>query len=635
MGVKRPWLTWLLLAGLVAVYAGARVFAGMEYLRIGLIVAGVASVGAAKAMRATYWRKASDDARSMEMVLLLCYAGAALALAGFLPATGFGVDLLGLEFEDSWSEQRFQRFFLTASSVLLVCSLLPALGAQWALAKGGHAGVLRVDALRVRQTAAGGLSVALAAVALTLIGYVAATFDRAADFSYNRTAMPGSSVREIVLSMDEPLRVALFFPDVHPIKDEVLVYVNELARITGRVVIEEYDRFHNPAGAEEYEARGDGMVYFRKGDAYERIVLGMDMGQARPQLRVLDSIVQGRLLLLNREHRTVYLTTGHGELNDPLAGEYPGSGPVPDPGEFGPGLPPLQGLRQFLGLLNYDVRDLGVGNGLAEAVPDDAAMLMILGPRRPFLEAEIDAVRDYLDRGGSLVLALETGTEFTMAGLRDHLGVDFDPAVVLDDQEGMSSDPRVLMTSRFSMHPAVTTPSRQSSGQSVLMAGTGSFTQAEDVAGVRTEAIVESPLSSYADLNGNLAFDDDTEEQRNHFLAIAVERTDGAGAAGAEDERGMRALLYGDAEIFSDQWFGRGLNDVLIRDGLFWLHREEDLAGEVISEEDVPVLHTRAENVLWFYAVIFGAPAVVLGLGLTIIYARRRQGRGAAEAGGS
>ncbi|MYG81558.1 MAG: hypothetical protein F4187_07240 [Gemmatimonadetes bacterium] len=635
MGVKRPWLTWLLLAGLVAVYAGARVFAGMEYLRIGLIVAGVAAVGAAKAMRAAYWRKASDDARSMETILFLCYAGAALALAGFLTACGLGVVLLGLEFEDSWSEQRFQRFFLTASSVLLVCSLLPALGAQWALAKGGHAGVLRVDALRVRQTAAGGLSVALAAVALTLIGYVAATFDRAADFTYNRTAMPGSSVREIVLSMDEPLRVALFFPDVHPIKDEVLVYVNELARITGRVVIEEYDRFHDPAGAEEYEARGDGMVYFRKGDAYERIVLGMDMEQARPQLRVLDSIVQGRLLLLNRERRTVYLTTGHGELNDPLAGEYPGSGPVPDPGEFGPGLLPLQGRRQFLGLLNYDIRDLGVGNGLAEAVPDDAAMLMILGPRRPFLEAEIDAVRDYLDRGGSLVLALETGTEFTMAGLRDHLGVDFDPAMVLDDQQGMSNDPRVLMTSRFSMHPAVTTPSRESIGQSVMMAGTGSFTQAEDVPGVQTEAIVESPLSSYADLNGNLAFDDDTEEQRNHFLAIAVERTDGAGAAGAEDERGMRALLYGDAEIFSDQWIGAGLNTVLIGDGLFWLHREENLAGEVISEEDVPVLHTRAENVLWFYTVIFGAPAVVLGLGLTIIYARRRQGRGAAEAEGS
>ena len=447
--------------------------------------------------------------------------------------------------------------------------------------------------------------------------------------------MPGSSVREIVLSMDEPLRVALFFPDVHPIKDEVLVYVNELARITGRVVIEEYDRFHDPAGAEDYEARGDGMVYFRKGDAYERIVLGMDMEQARPQLRVLDSIVQGETPAA--EPRAPHRLSDHGTRRTQRSAGWRVSRERSGAGSrrVRPGLLPLQGLRQFLGLLNYDIRDLGVGNGLAQAVPDDAAMLMILGPRRPFLEAEIDAVRDYLDRGGSLVLALETGTEFTMAGLRDHLGVDFDPAMVLDDQQGMSNDPRVLMTSRFSMHPAVTTPSRESIGHSVMMAGTGSFTQAEDVPGVRTEAIVESPLSSYADLNGNLAFDDDTEEQRNHFLAIAVERTDGAGAAGAEDERGMRALLYGDAEIFSDQWIGAGLNTVLIGDGLFWLHREENLAGEVISEEDVPVLHTRAENVLWFYTVIFGAPAVVLGLGLTIIYARRRQGRGAAEAEGS
>ena len=623
MGVKRPWLTWVLLAGLASVLAGARVFAGVEYLRVGLIAAGVAAVGAAKAIRFVDWRRASGEARSMELVLALCYAGAAAALVGFLPATQFGVDLLGLEFDGGWGERRFKQFFLVASSILLTCSLVPMLGAQWALAKGGRAGVLRVDALRVRQTAAGGLSVALAAIALIFIGYVAAAFDRSADFSYMKTASPGQSVREIVLSMDEPLRVALFFPDVHPIKDEVLVYLNELARITGRVVIEEYDRFRDPVVAEELHARSDGLVYFRKGETYEQIVLGTDLEAASPQLRVLDSIVQARLLMLNRERRTAYLTTGHGELNDPLAGEYPGSGPVPDPGPFGEGMPPLQELRSLLGFMNYDAHDIGAAEGLASAIPDDADLLMILGPRRPFLDAEISAVRDYLDRGGALMMALETGTEFTMDGLRDHLGVDYDPAMILDDQQGLELDRRVLMANHFSTHPAVTTASRQI-GRGVLMVGPGSFSPIEDVQGITTDAIVQSPLSSYADQNGNFSFDDDVEERRNHFLAIAVERTGGGDAAGALAGAGMRALVYADAEIFSDEWLGALLNPFVIGDGIFWLQREEAFAGEVVSEEDVPVLHTRAENVLWFYAIIFGAPAAVLGLGLAMIYTRRR-----------
>lgn len=633
MGVKRPWLTWVLLAGLASVLAGARVFAGIEFLRAGLIAAGVAAVGAAKAIRFVSWRKASGEARSMEMVLALCYAGAAVAVVGFLPATRFGVDLLGLEFDGDLGGRRFQQFFLVASSILLTCSLLPMFGAHWALAKGGRAGVLRVDALRVRQTAGGGLSVALAAVALILIGYVAATFDRSADFSYNKTASPGQSVREIVLSMDEPLRVALFFPDVHPIKDEVLVYMNELARITGRVVIVEYDRFRDPVAAREYHARSDGLVYFGEGDRYEQIVLGTDLEAARPQLRVLDSIVQARLLMLNRERRIAYLTTGHGELNDPLAGEYPGSGPVPNPGPFGEGMPPLQDLRSLLGLLNYDAHDIGAAEGLASAIPDDADLLMILGPRRPFLDAEISAVRDYLDRGGALIMALETGTEFTLEGLRDHLGVDYDPAMILDDQQSLPSDRRVLLAKQFSTHPAVTTPSRQSVGNEVLMVGPGSFMPIEDAEGVTTEAIIESPLSSYADRNGNFSFDDDAEEQRNHFLAIAVERPAAGDPAGAEAGAGMRALVYADAEFLSDEWLIAGLNAVMLGDGIFWLQRDEAFIGEVVSEEDVPVLHTRAENFFWFYTIIFGAPAVVLGLGLAMIHARRR-GRETAKAEG-
>lgn len=638
MGVKRPWLTWVLLGGLVAVFAGARVFEGIAELRIGLIVAGVVAVLAAMALRILSRLKAQGQARAMETILALCYGGCALALAGYLPATDFGVNLLGVEFEGTREEYRFQLFFLTASTILLIFALLPALGAQWALAKGGRAGVLHVDALRVRQTAASGLSVALAGATLMFIGYMASTFDRTADFSFFKTATPGESVREIVLSMDGPLRAALFFPQVHPVKDEVLVYLNELARVTGKVVIEEYDRFNDPAGAEEYGVRGDGILYLRKGEAQERIFFGMDLEEARPGLRVLDSRVQSMLLQLNRERSVVYLTTGHGELNDPLAAaETSGGIPVPDPGQFGEGLPPLQALRGMLGELNHDVSDIGIGEGLGEAIPDDAAMLMILGPRTRFLDAEIAAVRDYLDRGGSLLLALESGSEFDMSGLRDHLAVDYEPAMVIDNQYHLnltrtSADRRMLLTNRFSTHPAVTTASRESAGNGVLMIGSGSFMAAEDVPGVTTEAIVESPISSYADLNGNFDLDDDDEVARNYFLAVAAERADSP-AGGDEAQPGMRALVYGDAEIFTDQYLGPlTLNRSMIRDGVLWLYREEAFAGEVVSEEDIPVLHTRSENVLWFYGIILGAPAAVLGLGLTMVYRHRRRGR---EAEGS
>ena len=639
MGVKRSWLTWVLVAGLIAVFAGVRIFGGVPVLDTVLVVAGVAAVGAAKALRAISWRAAPKDARGMETVFLLGYAGCALALVGFAPATEFGVNLLGLEFEATRPELRFKRFFLVTSSILLVCSLLPVLAAQWALSKGGSAGAARVDTLRVRRTAGGALSASLLALSLIFIGYMTTEFNRSADFSYNKTATPGESTRQIVLNMDGPLRAALFYPEVNEVKDELLVYLNELARTTGKVVIEEYDRFVDLDAAREWQAGGQGSLYLGRGaDARESIYLGMDIDEARGTLRVLDSQIHEKLLQLSRERRAVYLTTGHGEMNDPLALDDPGAGPRTDPGEFfGPQLP-LQALRTVLGVLNYQVFDIGIVDGLGDAIPDDAAMLMILGPQRPFHEAELDAVRRYLDDGGSLLLALEAGSEFTLDGLRDHLPFDFEPAMTLHDERHLRSqnpspaDRRLVVTHRFTTHPAVRTIGRETRG--VHFVGPGSFRWRDDIPGVTTEAIIESSLDSYADRNRNFAFDEETEERGSYVLGVAVELQEPAGAAGAEDEEsGMRVLALGDAEIFSDQllitWTP---NQYLVMDAVRWLDQEEAFAGDIVSEEDVPVLHTREENVVWFYAIIYGAPAALLALGLGMIYARRRQGVGEPKA---
>jgi hypothetical protein len=44
----------------------------------------------------------------------------------------------------------------------------------------------------------------------------------------------------------------------------------------------------------------------------------------------------------------------------------------------------------------------------------------------------------------------------------------------------------------------------------------------------------------------------------------------------------------------------------------------------VTSEEDVPIQHTREQDVLWFWATVLLAPALVLGVGF---FVTRRRGR--------
>ena len=639
--MKRSWLTWLQLAGLVAVFAGVRIFDAIVWLRLPLIVAGGLVVALVAVLRFTAWRGGEGDRRTIDAVFAFGAMGCVIAVLGFVPGSDDGLEFLGLDFEGIRERLRFKRFFQMASPILLACSLLPVLAAEWALARGGSAGALRVDARRVRETAGNALSLALGGAALVLIGYVTSTLNRTADFSYFKTASPGESVREIVRNMDGTLEAAVFFPEVNAVKDEVLNYLRELARATGNVVVEEYDRYADPEAAAAYEVRNDGVVVLRVDGRSERLSFQLLLSEARGRLRILDSHVQQMLLQLTRERRFAYLTTGHGELNDPLASEEEPEQPdITEswrPGQesrFDEG-PPLGALRELLEFLNYEVRDIGVRRGLGDRVPDDAAMVMIIGPQRAFLEAERNSIREYLDRGGSLLVALEPDSDFRLEEFRDRLGVDHDPAMTLNDDRhlrvtGGVSDRRNIVTNRFSAHASVTSASRRGVTQGIALFGPGRISVADDVEGLRTSLIVSTDPASYQDRNGNFRFDEGAEVKESFGVAAAIERE--AAAEPAEDaERAdvsdMRALVYGDAEIFSDEVLvASQLNAFLVADGIRWLGREELFSGEVVSEEDVPILHTRSENVVWFYAIIFAAPALVLALGMAALYGRRAKG---------
>ena len=667
MGVTRLWTTWLLFGGLVAAFAGARVFDGTPAVRLPLILAGAAAALAAVVLRVAAWRRAAaadpDDVsagtRATEAVFALCSIGCVLALAGFLPGTQDGIEWLGLELGGAREERRVRRFFLAASSILMACSALPALAAHWAAKKGGAQGrsaqaALHVDALRIRETASNALSLALAGSALMLLGYVAAERNQTLDFSYFKTATPGDATLEIVRSLDGPLQVALFFPPLNPVGEQVRTYVQALAAAADNVAVEEHDRFADPAAAADWNARTDGQIFFRVGDRTEQIALSVEIDDARGRLRVLDGLVQQALLLLARGRRVAYLTTGHGEMNDPLAQDSlaPRNEPrepwMPRDAPPGPREPPLPVLRRMLELLNYDARDLGAREGLGDQIPDDAAFVMVLGPQRPFFDSEADAIREYLDRGGSLLVALESGSEFRIGDFRQRLGVEHDPATVVDDQNhmretGAPADRRLIVANRFSTHPSVTTASRQGRGGGVLMLGAEALSPAEDVEGLRHSLVVRSMRSSFADRNGDFRFDEGDETRESLGVAIAVEAdlpadpsADSAAPDSASDATpapaapapGMRALVYGDAEIFADRVLvSLQLNAALVADGIRWLGREEAFSGQVVSEEDVPIVHTRTEDVAWFYAIIFGAPSLVLAGGAIAIYGRRARRR--------
>jgi hypothetical protein len=85
-----------------------------------------------------------------------------------------------------------------------------------------------------------------------------------------------------------------------------------------------------------------------------------------------------------------------------------------------------------------------------------------------------------------------------------------------------------------------------------------------------------------------------------------------------------RAFVIGDSDVFSD---------LLIRNraNASWpsmpslAARRTRGGGPVNNEEDVPVRHTRKQDVFWFYASVFLAPALVLFAGWVATRKRRKR----------
>lgn len=629
LALGRGWPTWALCGGLLALFLGERVVGHLPRARLVLSGLGALAVLGAAGARAALFARSTGARRRVERLLLLGAVGCLVALAFYLAGSADGIRWLGLKFATPAKLAKWQGVFHVLWPIVLTASLLPLIAATWAAggARGGTGAPAEVESFRAGEAAASGLTVAFAGATLFLFCYVAAERDHKVDLSYFRTSMPGSATESMVGSLSEPLRVLLFFPQVNEVKDEVTSYFRALADATGRVEIEHHDRLANPALAKDYKVMRDGAVVLVRGTRSETITVDPDLAKAKNTLRTFDGEVQKAFMKVARGARVAYLTVGHGEMNE-------SSGPSADP------LASVALVKEQITRQNYKAQSLGLKDGLGREVPDDAAMVIVLGPKEPFLDEELAALDRYLQRGGSLLLALHPETKFVLGPLEARLGVKFDAAPLCDDEQHMTArnnatDNRLVVTDQFSSHASVTTLSHARVNIGILVPFGGSIVEVEPAPGVEAPKrthVVRSRASSFSDRNGNNTFD--PEEKRGSANVItAVEGPTPTAEPGAPaPARGFRAWVVADAPMLSDPVLARvKLNYDLAGDGVKWLGGEEAYAGSTTSEKDVEIQHTKSQDVAWFYSTIAGAPVLVLAAGLGLVWRRRRSRGGRAS----
>lgn len=616
-GVSFLW-SLLYVLGMLLAFVGERAIGAgtARGVLTGLGVALTVAVVVVRLIRMrTVDRKAQiSGARATERVLLgLSAVGLAALLIYFLQSDVVG-RMLDKPLDQSWPKLAAVMAALWPAA--MACSLLPMLMVEVSYLGMARAPV--IEAARVHDALMSGLGLAFALIFVFAGVYVATNRDAKWDLSYFRTAKPGEATRKVVHSLEEPLEVALFFPPANDVKEQVTDYFELLKGESPFLQVKQYDQAVDLARAKELGVGNNGLVVFARGQRKELLSLGTRLENARSQLRDLDREAQKRILQVSRSRRVLYFVTGHGERTEaPIKADE--------------GRAPIRLLREVLRSQNHDLQNLSAAEGLAAEVPASAAAVLIIGPTARFLDEEVAALERYVKGGGRVLLALDPEAGLDFKELLAPFGVKYDPVTLAADAPGaylprfrQVSDRRILISASFSSHPAVTTLAQAASQAPAIFLGTGALSEAmkERPKELSIDYSVHAPASAWNDLNGNFNFDSPLEQRKTWELAAAITWRK---APGIKPEEEGRMVVLADSDGISDLVLENRGNFYLAADSVKWLVGDESIAGTVTTEVDLPLQHTKKEDVAWFYSTVFLVPALVIGAGLLVN--RRRGGR--------
>jgi len=645
------------LLGLALIFLGQRTFHHLDSASLVLTIVGLVFVVTSAVVRGASVVRSKGDARKAERLLLFCHGGVLLALLVYLFSTDKGLGWLGMADPTTKGAIHAHTALTVVWVIVLVVSLVPMVLVEASLGirrlhRGGEIDEAGVELFRVRELVLSGVTMALAASFLMVTCNVATERNIRRDVSYFKTSAPGDSTVNIVKNTPESIKVLLFFPPVNEVSDEVHGYFDELARKTGgKVVVEDHDRELERDVAAKYGVTTDGTIVFAKGDdkddakadakddklhhkTYPSLTLPTDMAKARrgkSKLRNLDSDVNKTLRKLVAKKATIYMTVGHGEMNDPGSIDPALRARIPQR--------TIRVLRMRLGDDQYTVKELPPFD-LAKGVPDDADVVMVLAPSQPLRPEELDALGGFLDKGGRLFFALDPRGTAGLGSLEGKLGVAFDPTPIVDDtnyyhRRGGDADKRLAVTTQFSAHPSTTALSRSTRGE-LLLIDTGSLVDHAFDKGAppKRTYVIRTMETAFQDKNNNLHFDSSDEKKSRYNVAAAIEGPKVTGADGKEKD-GFRAMVFADGDLFRDliltnsegMQFMSLESGPLLDDAVNWLAGVEVFSGTIVSEDDVPIEHTRSQDEVWFALTIVGAPLLVLAGGLLGTWARRRRSR--------
>lgn len=466
---------------------------------------------------------------------------------------------------------------------------------------------------QARYGALASVSVIVVLLILAAVNYLSTRRNKRWDLTENQVNSLSEQTDKVLKGLDAPMKFILFDQSLN--FDRHRERLSQYEYASDRVSVEYVDGDRDPARTKQYEVQ-----------SYPTLVIDYK-GKTEKVTSIGEREITGAVIrTVTGQQRKMYFVQGHGE-KDPNGSDGPG----------------YAGLAGLLKGDNIALEPLVLTQH--KEIPADASVVAIVGPTADFLDTEIDQLKQYLDRGGRLLLMLDPAVGDRdqplpkLTALAHDWGVDIGNDVVLDLSGRSTSATFAVAAPPYPSHP-VTDGFRISTVFPLARSVTPVSTPP---AGRTIQKLVETAPAAWAETDvkqlraGVQPELDAAQGDKQGPVALGVTVTTAAPEPPADGEKPdakkeetakpqTRIAVFGDSDFGSNAYAGTVGNADFFMNTVSWLTAQENLIAirpREPGDSRLTITPSQMSLVWWFSVLIMPALIVVGGI---YTWSRRRRG---------
>ncbi len=435
------------------------------------------------------------------------------------------------------------------------------------------------------------LQIILLLALVFMLGFLSNRYSHQWDMTQNGRHSLSETTRQILQRMKGPLKITSYASTHDPkfgnVQQVVKGFLDPYRRIKPDISLSFVDPIEEPKLAEQAGVQVDG----------EMVV---EYGSRREHLATLNEEAVANLMirLSRKEERLVMALSGHGE-------------------------------RKLDGIANFDLGEFGrrlqkngfktgsVNLALAQDLPQNMNLLVITSPQVDLLPGEVEKLKTYLERGGSLLWLIDMQTDsgeplHGLQPLADKLGLLLTPGTVVDPAAlKLNAPANWALGTRYGQHPVTRNFSLITVFPFARQVGASTDN------GWHVTPLVEAAPTGWLATNGSPKFDKSRDVRGPITVALAMERT--------VRGRDQRIAVVGTGEFLANAFVGNGGNMDFGVNLANWLAGDEKLISlQPRPTLDNSMLLSKAKAGSMAIGLLFGLPLLFIAVAAIIAWKRRR-----------